>query len=754
MAFNTAITGIKASQIELDVTGNNIANTSTVGYKSARTEFSDIFTTVVVGAGSTNNPGAGVIVSDIAQDFTAGTIEFTNSNLDLAIDGSGFFQLDDGQGGTTYTRAGGFELDKDGNVVSKTGKFLQGYGLDDAGNQQPIGTLAVSQSESPPEATTELDLSFNIDSRDDASTLVRPYDPDDSATFTFSTTTRTFDSLGNEHTLKFDLVEQPPFRERQTIALTNTATATGNIEFAGATISITNGDTPAQVATKIAAAESTIRTSDSRISSVAVDPNNSSQLLVTYFASATDVEPLVYTDRGTTGVTATVSSDPDVASNEQQAVSISQPGGAGAIDFGGVQIAVDNASVPPDTATDVINRIVANQAAILVANPQIESLSADLTNSQVVINYKPEEGNVGLLSIDDSGTGVFDTQEQQTINVSGATGAGTLTINLGAVVNGLGIADPTVALTGSETATQVGDAIVAAFAAIPDITVTNSSGALTLAYNGSLGNVDNIAVTAGTTGVAGSGQANTVAYANVTTAAGVEDGDNTYEGVYQLYAYLNGEDLLDIGKQVAPGEVGSTSTPPLTEPGAILLTFDNTNGVLNTVNGTAVSGGGLAPALTIQGADPADPAVTIELDLTDTTQFASESIVKSAQQDGFAKGDLIGVTFSPDGTMVASFSNGQNTNLGIVALATFENQQGLQSVGDTEWSATLESGQAVINPPGTGLNGQLRSAALEQSNVDLSEELVALIEAQRNFQANSKTLETENAVTQTILQIT
>ena len=103
--------------------------------------------------------------------------------------------------------------------------------------------------------------------------------------------------------------------------------------------------------------------------------------------------------------------------------------------------------------------------------------------------------------------------------------------------------------------------------------------------------------------------------------------------------------------------------------------------------------------------------------------------------------------------MVASFSNSQTQNLGVVAFATFENQSGLQPSGDTEWTATLTSGDAILNPPGTGLNGSLRSAALEQSNVDLSSELVRLIEAQRNFQANSKTLETLNTVTQAILQI-
>ncbi|MGB1238950.1 MAG: flagellar hook-basal body complex protein, partial [Pseudomonadales bacterium] len=128
-------------------------------------------------------------------------------------------------------------------------------------------------------------------------------------------------------------------------------------------------------------------------------------------------------------------------------------------------------------------------------------------------------------------------------------------------------------------------------------------------------------------------------------------------------------------------------------------------------------------------------------------------IVKGQSQDGYAKGDLTGVSFTADGVMLASYSNNQTTELGIVAIATFENQAGLNNAGDTHWIATNESGVPVINPPGTGLNGSLRSSALESSNVDLSAELVALIEYQRNFQANSKTLETLNTVTQNILQI-
>jgi flagellar hook protein FlgE len=228
-------------------------------------------------------------------------------------------------------------------------------------------------------------------------------------------------------------------------------------------------------------------------------------------------------------------------------------------------------------------------------------------------------------------------------------------------------------------------------------------------------------------------------------------GDNSFQGVYQVYAYLNGEELLDIGKVVDPGEAGFASEQ--TEVGPVLITFDPSSGLLNSINGQQFLAGGNVPAISISGADPANPETEIRLDLSNTTQFASTSIVKTQQQDGYTKGDLVGVSFGGNGEMIASFSNGQNQQLGVVAIATFENQSGLRSSGGTEWTATLDSGSAIINPPGAGLSGSLRSAALEQSNVDLSAELVSLIEAQRNFQANSKTLETLNTVTQTILQI-
>jgi len=212
--FNTAVTGLKSASTMLDVAGNNIANSSTTGFKSSRTEFADIYASSVVGAGSSNTPGSGVTVSDISQDFSAGTIEFTNNNLDLAINGAGFFQLDDGNGTVTYTRAGSFELDKDGNIISKTGKYLQGYGLDADGNVLPLQNLAVSAKESAPKATEAMELSLNINSADDAESLQRVFSKDEPGSFTYSTTVETVDSLGFSNSIRTYFVEQAAKREQ------------------------------------------------------------------------------------------------------------------------------------------------------------------------------------------------------------------------------------------------------------------------------------------------------------------------------------------------------------------------------------------------------------------------------------------------------------------------------------------------------------------------------------------------------------
>jgi flagellar hook protein FlgE len=694
--FNIAVTGIKASSSMLDVAGNNIANSSTVGFKSSRTEFGDIYTASVVGAGSSNTPGSGVTVTDIAQDFSSGTLEFTNNNLDLAINGSGFFQLDDQQGGITYTRAGAFELDKEGYIVSKNGKRLQGYGLDDKENRLPIGDLAVTQKEFPPKATSDMDLAFNIDAREDATTLLPNYDKDKASSYTYSTTVRTFDSLGNEHTIKYNFVEQRPEHEynRYIAADGDTPTISG-YTIPALPASTTADPVPVPPATVIDGFDRVTATANTtpnapggtndqqiwRLTGVplaelqAVDPRI---FAVEYYPSNTVGDPgtlkiLTKSDsieygtvavlNGATAYTPTTTNSTGFeASNQQQFYEFEAPtyipGESHVITIEGVDIDISTGDgTDPIPAQTIGEAIAERESDIIEANPLIQSVSWDAdqgANGSIRIEYKPEVSESEISS------------------------------------------NPINFVEGPDSAT------VSFFAAA-----------------GAKGDV---------------------------AADFIVEGDNSYDGVYRMYAYLNGEETLDIGKAKGPGDTS-------TEPGPVLITYNPTNGLLASVNGEEIRTGAAVPELTIRGADPANSNNLITLSLAGSTQFASDSIIKASDQDGYPKGDLIGVSFASTGEMVAAFSNGEELKIGVVAIASFENQAGLQPSGDTEWSATLASGTALLNPPGTGLNGLLRSAALEQSNVDLSAELVKLIEAQRNYQANSKTLETLNTVTQSILQI-
>jgi flagellar hook protein FlgE len=145
--------------------------------------------------------------------------------------------------------------------------------------------------------------------------------------------------------------------------------------------------------------------------------------------------------------------------------------------------------------------------------------------------------------------------------------------------------------------------------------------------------------------------------------------------------------------------------------------------------------------------------LTLTLDYADTTQYGSDFSVNSLVQDGFTTGRLSGIDIGETGVITSRFTNGQSTTIGQIALANFSNPQGLRQLGDTSFSETFESGAALVSAPGTGSLGLLQSGALEGSNVDITEQLVNIITAQRNFQANAQVITTSDTVTQTIINI-
>jgi flagellar hook protein FlgE len=411
MGFQSGLSGLNASAKNIDIIGNNVANSNTVGFKGSRAVFADVYASSLQGAGA-NNIGIGVKIAAVQQEFTQGNISVTNNPLDIAINGSGFFRMDN-NGATSYTRNGQFHLDANGYVVNTDNLNLTGYPVDAANNvvaSAPVA-LRLSTSDIQPNPTDEIDVTMNLDSRSTA--IAAAFTPNNAATYTSTTSTAVYDSLGNTHSLTM------------------------------------------------------------------------------YF--------------------------------------------------------------------------------VKTANPGEWRVHATVDGGAV-----------------------------NQVNLGGGAG-------------------------------------------VPAVLNFDSSGLMT-------------------TGM---------------PLAGID------------------------------------------------LTLTN---------------GAVTP-------------LTTEIDFTGTTQFGSEFAVTALAQNGYTSGRLNGFDVSEDGTIQGRYSNGQANTLGQIVLANFANPQGLRSMGNNQWQETSDSGLAVIGTPLTGSLGSLQSAAVEDSNVDLTQELVNMITAQRVYQANAQTIKTQDQTLQTLVNL-
>lgn len=429
MPFQTALSGLNAAQTNLSVTGHNIANASTIGFKRSRAEFADVYATSFT---TTSQVGSGVRVASVTQQFAQGNIEFTDNSLDLAISGDGFFIIRDPDGAEFYTRAGAFQINKDGYVVNSKGQFLIGYPFEEGVAQSSqLDSLQVSSemSEASPTRNTTININLSADAiaitdtnRDAIDDILDELDPPPAAledfplapadpnSYNFSTSTTVYDSLGKPHTQTFYFVRNE----------------------------VDDPDTD--------------------------NPNSWTVLMA----------------------------------------------------LGGRVIAAEQLEFGADGRIDGASEIFSD--VIYLRQPEAEDLE--------------------------------------------------LSVNLG-----------------------------------------------------------------------------------------------------------------------------------------------------------------------------------------DSTQFSGSSVVNMLRQDGFPTGRISGIVIENNGEVFARYTNGESKILGSVSVARFENVNGLQPVGDTNWAATFESGARTVGVPGTGAYGQIQSGGLESSNVDLSAQLVNMIIAQRDFQANAKMISTADQMTQTVINI-
>jgi flagellar hook protein FlgE len=199
MGFQQGLSGLNASAKNLDVIGNNIANTSTAGFKAGVAQFADVYATSLYGSGGLD-VGIGTKVADVAQQFSQGNISVTSNPLDIAISGEGFFRMNQ-DGVITYSRNGQFNLDKDGYIINSATQRLTGFVADATGSivgGTPVD-IQISLAPSPPQVTIDAKLIANLDSQ--KPTIAGALDPADATSYTSSTSLTVFDEAGNDHGL-------------------------------------------------------------------------------------------------------------------------------------------------------------------------------------------------------------------------------------------------------------------------------------------------------------------------------------------------------------------------------------------------------------------------------------------------------------------------------------------------------------------------------------------------------------------------
>ena len=221
---------------------------------------------------------------------------------------------------------------------------------------------------------------------------------------------------------------------------------------------------------------------------------------------------------------------------------------------------------------------------------------------------------------------------------------------------------------------------------------------------------------------------------------------NAANGNLNLSTYTNpGLALAVLPASLALPSAALPITPPSTlSSGALFqITFDAA-GNMNPLT--------TPPTLSLQSPNPAIPPNVVSLELGNTTQFGTAFGVVKLEQDGYTAGSLVGVSISEEGKILTKYSNGQSQTRGQLALADFRNVQGLAQIGSS-WVETIASGPPLQGAPGEGQFAEIRSGALEESNVDLTAMLVDMMTAQRSYQANAQTIKTQDQALQTLVNL-
>ncbi|KVC77946.1 flagellar biosynthesis protein FlgE [Burkholderia ubonensis] len=299
--------------------------------------------------------------------------------------------------------------------------------------------------------------------------------------------------------------------------------------------------------------------------------------------------------------------------------------------------------------------------------------------------------------------------------------------------------------------------------------IVDSQGRNLMGYNATAGGVINTAATVplqaptanlaptATTKITGQFNLNSQDAVPATTPFSATDSTSyNYSTSIQVYDTLGGAQQVDMYfvKSATAGQweayAGVHGTAP-TDLGTVK--FNTSGQIASTTPLAPVTGTTGKFQFTIPATGGSFTPQPLTLDLTGTTQYGGKDGVNNLAQDGYASGTLTTFTIGADGKLTGNYSNGQTQTLGLIALANFNNPNGLTNLGGNQYAESSASGVPQISAPGSTNHGVLQGSALENSNVDLTAQLVNLITAQRNYQANAQTIKTQQAVDQAVINL-
>ena len=786
MSFYTSLTGLNSATAQLGVTANNIANVGTTGFKRSRADFGDIFSTSPLQK-SSSNIGQGVSLKQVSQEFSQGNVTTSGNSLDLAITGDGFFPLRSPDGlQEVYTRNGSFMLNDQNNVVNSTGQRLMAASVDSSGKADlsKLSALTIPPKTSgQAKETKNIQLGLNLPA--DAQVITSTFDRTNPATYNKSTALTVYDSGGNGYLA--------------TVYYVKTQNASQSAPESKWQTYFYIGDTLVKPdllqATDELGAKLYVNKYGTLASSTDVNPDGSK--VVTPPSGKTEMFTLdQLTDvRAATPARATGESIADLL---EGGVFAELPGD---IAF---EINVDDQSEPVAISYTPVD--ADTNPAVLARN-----LEVFINNEMGVIPVIPKTDDAP--EIDDRRYGIrvsFNTATSQCLISSGTTGD-TSSILVTGTSDTLGIAaDKDYGETKSDVASRGETSQPAVLTSSPltvntgkDVTVGSTNNKFYVSVDG-IG--ANLTIPSGSYSIEDlTKELEAAINGGDSLKVTPVDGEPYYPGIisetgrkvlgvsvsfdaknkqFNFTTATTGDEAsiqvsgsADWGLNQTEIQFGKTSSwvklAQYTENGALQYvkngsqTEDSSDAATNTewwpifldrgelsfrLNGTPVSPVDAMPYETAF-LDGGRGALTLTVDFTESTQYSSPFAVLSQSQDGAPEGELMGLDIGVDGLVNATYSNGSQVSLGKIVLANFSSPSGLRQIGDASYLSSATSGTPKIGEAGSAGFGSIRAGATERANVDLTQELVDLITAQRNFQANAKAIETSSTMTQAIINI-